>query len=443
MATSSPPSEVASRDIRVRAFPAFRSGELWYYFGPAFVASVAYIDPGNFAANIEGGTRFGYTLLWVLLWSNAMAILVQYLSAKLGIATGKTLPQNCRAIFSKPANFGLWIAAELAALATDLAEFLGAALGFYLLFGPALLAHGMQKQHVLLLAALVTSVCVFLILALELYGFRKLEYGIMTFVFAIAACYAFEIFLVKPSWKQVAYHVLVPEISSASIYVAVAMLGATVMPHVVYLHSALVLGRAKVAEDTCPTNKWITRFKHLRFELIDVLAAMNGAWLINSAMIIMAAAVFASSGRAVSSIEEAHQTLGPLLGNMSALAFALALLFSGLSSSTVGTMAGQVIIEGFLDIKFSVFLRRLITIIPAIVVIAVGLDPLRILILSQVSLSFALPFALIPLIMLTRSPRVMHDLANGRTTNWLAYVTTTIIIALNVLLLYQQFGGKF
>lgn len=443
MVTSPSPAEVAARDIRVRALPAFRSGELWYYFGPAFVASVAYIDPGNFAANIEGGTRFGYTLLWVLLWSNAMAILVQYLSAKLGIATGKTLPQNCRAIFSKPVNLGLWIAAELAALATDLAEFLGAALGFYLLFGPQLVAHGMQKQHVLLLAALVTSVCVFLILALELYGFRKLEYGIMTFVFAIAACYAFELFLVKPSWKQVAYHVLVPELSSASIYVAVAMLGATVMPHVVYLHSALVLDRAKLAEGTCPTNKWITRFKHLRFELIDVLAAMNGAWLINSAMIVMAAAVFATGRTDSPTFEEAHQTLGPLLGNMSALAFALALLFSGLSSSTVGTMAGQVIIEGFLDIKFSVFLRRLITIIPAIVVIAVGLNPLRILILSQVSLSFALPFALIPLIMLTRNPKVMHELANGRSTNWLAYATTTIIIALNVLLVYQQFGGKF
>src|SRR5437762_4113685 len=240
--------------LRFKALPAIRSGELWYYFGPAFVASVAYIDPGNFATNIEGGTRFGYTLLWVLLWSNAMAILIQYLSAKLGIATGKTLPQNCRAIFSKPVNLGLWVAAELAALATDLAEFLGAALGFYLLFGPQLVAQGMQKQQVLLLAALITSVCVFLILALELYGFRKLEYGIMTFVIGIAACYAFEIFLVTPPWKQVAYHILVPQISSKSVYIAVAMLGATVMPHVLYLHSALVLDRVKLAENTCPTR---------------------------------------------------------------------------------------------------------------------------------------------------------------------------------------------
>src|SRR2546423_5635398 len=252
VAMSSPPLPVDSSRIRLKTLPALKSGEMRRYFGPAFVASVAYIDPGNFATNIEGGTRFGYTLLWVLLWSNAMAILIQYLSAKLGIATGKTLPQNCRAIFSKPVNLGLWVAAELAALATDLAEFLGAALGFYLLFGPQLVAQGMQKQQVLLLAALITSVCVFLILALELYGFRKLAYAILTFVFAIAACYAFEIFLVKPQWKQVACHVLVPEISSTSIYVAVAMLGATVMPHVVYLHSALVLDRGKLAENTCP-----------------------------------------------------------------------------------------------------------------------------------------------------------------------------------------------
>ncbi|HEX6465764.1 MAG TPA: Nramp family divalent metal transporter [Terriglobales bacterium] len=444
MGTPSSPAELASsRKLRVKAMPAFRRGELWYYFGPAFVASVAYIDPGNFATNIEGGTRFGYTLLWVLLWSNAMAILIQYLSAKLGIASGKTLPQNCRAVFSRPVNLGLWVAAELAAIATDLAEFLGAALGFYLLFGPALLARGMEKQHVMLIAALLTSVCVFLILGLEIYGFRKLEYGIMIFVFGIAACYAFEIFLITPPWKQVAYHILVPEISSKSIYIAVAMLGATVMPHVIYLHSALVLDRARLVENSCPTNQWIARFKHLRFELIDVLAAMNGAWLINSAMIVMAAAVFAGSGRAVSSIEEAHQTLGPLLGNLSAMAFALALLFSGLSSSTVGTMAGQVIIEGFLDIKFSVFLRRLLTMIPALVVIGVGLDPLRVLVLSQVSLSFALPFALVPLILLTRHKRVMGDLVNGATTNVLAYATTAIIIILNVLLIVQQFGASF
>jgi len=405
---------------------------MWYYFGPAFVASVAYIDPGNFATNIQGGTEFGYTLLWVLLWSNAMAILIQYLSAKLGIATGRTLPQNCRQHFSRPMNFGLWVAAELAALATDLAEFLGAALGFYLLF------------HInLFVAALLTTVCVFLILALELYGFRRLEQVIIAFVFGIAACYAVEIFMAAPEWKKVAYHIAVPQISSASIYVAVGMLGATVMPHVVYLHSALVQARVRQDEFRCPTGKWLQRLRHVRYELVDVLAAMNGAWLINSAMIVMAAAVFFRSGRTVASIEQAHETLRPLLGQFSATVFALALLLSGLSSSTVGTMAGQVIIEGFLDIKFSIFLRRLITIVPALVVIGLKLDPLKILVLSQVALSFALPFALVPLIMLTRREKIMGDLTNSRTTNALAYLAATIIIALNGLLLYQSFGGTF
>jgi manganese transport protein len=442
IATPPKPAE-AHWGPRFKAFPAFRSGELWYYFGPAFVASVAYIDPGNFATNIEGGTRFGYSLLWVLLWSNAMAILIQYLAAKLGIATGRTLPQNCRDHFSRGMTLFLWIAAELAAVATDLAEFLGAALGFYLLVGPVLLAHGLSRSTVLMIAALATAVLVFLILALELYGFRKLEFAIMGFVFAIAACYAVEIFLAKPNWAQVGFHVLVPEISSGSIYIAVSMLGATVMPHVVYLHSALVQDRARKALESCPTGQRFYRLKHLRFELIDVFAAMNGAWLINTAMVVMAAAVFFGSGLHVSSIEEAHRTLAPLLGGLSATAFALALLFSGLSSSTVGTMAGQVIIEGFLNIRFSVFLRRLITMVPALIVIAIKLDPLKILVLSQVFLSFALPFALIPLIVLTRRSKVMGELVNGRSTNLLAYVTVTVIVGLNLLLIYQSVGGKF
>src|SRR5215468_11100648 len=313
--TSTPANNAWS--LKFKALPAFRSGELWYYFGPAFVASVAYIDPGNFATNIEGGTRFGYTLLWVLLWSNAMAILIQYLSAKLGIATGKTLPQNCRATFSRPVNFGLWIAAELAALATDLAEFLGAALGFYLLFGIPLF-----------LAALITAGVVFLMLAVELYGFRRLEQLIMAFVFAIAACYAFEMFIVHPDWREVAKGVLVPRISADSIYVAVSMLGATVMPHVIYLHSALVQHRVKEDAASDHPEKWLLTMRHLRYELFDVLAAMNGAWLINSSMIVMGAAVFFAN-KAPFSFDEAHLTLHPLLPAVSGTAFALALLFSG------------------------------------------------------------------------------------------------------------------
>lgn len=411
--------------------PTLKRGEMWRYFGPAFVASVAYIDPGNFAANFEGGARFGYTLLWVLLWSNAMAILIQYLSAKLGIATGKTLPQNCRAHFPPKVNFGLWIAAEMAALATDLAEFLGAALGFYLLLGIPLFT-----------AALLTAVIVFVMLAVELYGFRRLEQLIMVFVFAIAGCYAFELFLVHPEWSAVARGVLVPHISSDSIMVSVSMLGATVMPHVIYLHSALVQHRVKEDSQHCPTNQWLLTMRHLRYELFDVLAAMNGAWLINSAMIVMGAAVFYKNGLPFS-FEDAHLTLKLILPSVSATAFALALLFSGLSSSTVGTMAGQVIIEGFLDIKFSVFLRRLITIIPALIVIALKLDPLRILILSQVVLSFAIPFALVPLVLLTRSRSVMAEMVNSSRTNAMAYVVTAVICALNLLLLYRMAGGAF
>lgn len=428
---SSPATPSNQKKFRFRLLPTLKRGEMWRYFGPAFVASVAYIDPGNFASNFEGGARFGYMLLWVLLWSNAMAILIQYLSAKLGIATGRTLPQNCRAHFSRKINFGLWVAAELAALATDLAEFLGAALGFHLLFGIPLFP-----------AALITAVIVFLMLAVELYGFRRLEQLIMAFVFAIAACYAFEIFIVKPDWGEVAKGVLVPKINSESIYVAVSMLGATVMPHVIYLHSALVQYRVQEDAKRDHPEKWILTMRHLRYELFDVLAAMNGAWLINSAMIVMAAAVFYSH-RVNFNFDEAHLTLQPLLPAVSGTAFALALLFSGLSSSTVGTMAGQVIIEGFLDIKFSVFLRRLITIVPALVVIALKLDPLKILLLSQVVLSFAIPFALVPLVVLTRSQKVMSDLVNSRRTNYMAYVVTAVICGLNLLLLYRMVGGEF
>jgi manganese transport protein len=428
---SSPAAPEPKTKRRFRLFPTLKRGEMWMYFGPAFVASVAYIDPGNFASNFEGGAKFGYTLLWVLLWSNGMAILIQYLSAKLGIATGKTLPQNCRAHFAPKVNFGLWVAAELAALATDLAEFLGAALGFYLLLGIPLFP-----------AALITAVVVFLMLAVELYGFRRLEQLIMVFVFAIAACYAFEMFIVKPDWGEVASGVLVPRINSESIYVAVSMLGATVMPHVIYLHSALVQHRVKENAASDHPEKWLLTMRHLRYELFDVLAAMNGAWLINSAMIVMAAAVFYRY-QVPFNFGEAHLTLQPILPAVSSTAFALALLFSGLSSSTVGTMAGQVIIEGFLDIKFSVFLRRLITIIPALVVIALKLDALKILLLSQVVLSFAIPFALVPLVLLTRSKAVMADLVNRRSTNYMAYVVTAIIVGLNLLLLYKGFGGNF
>ncbi|SNS30656.1 manganese transport protein [Granulicella rosea] len=421
-----------------------RAGGIWSYFGPAFVASVAYIDPGNFATNIQGGSAFGYRLLWVLLWSNAMAILIQYLSAKLGIVTGRTLPENCRTHFSRRTAVGLWIAAEIAAIATDLAEFLGAALGMYLLFGPAMLAHGLSRTGSLLVSALITTVLVFALLALDLLGYQWFERAIMVLVGVIGICYGVEIFLVHPDWKLAAYDVLIPTLATGSaksfhesIYLAVGMLGATVMPHVIYLHSALVQPRLKTLTLPGMTDKKTMRSRYLRFELVDVFIAMNGAWLINSAMIVMAAVAFSHLAEPVADIEVAHRTLGPLLGPLSATVFAVALLCSGLSSSTVGVLAGQVIIEGFLDIKFPIYLRRLITIVPAIAVIALGWDPLKVLVLSQVVLSFTLPAALIPLLILTGRTSVMESFANTQRTRIAGWVIVGVIVALNAVLIGQ------
>ncbi len=417
---------------------------LLLHLGPAFVASIAYIDPGNFATNFAAGAHSGYRLLWVLLWSNSMAIVIQYLAAKLGIATGRTLPQSCRDHFSRRTAIVLWLAAEVAALATDLAEFLGAALGFYLLFGPSFLHHGWTRTETLLFAALLSTIFVFALLLLETRGFRKLEVGIISFVGAIGVCYAVEMALVHPAWQLVALHMLVPEVGRHSIYDAVAMLGATVMPHVIYLHSALVQPRVaeQVRRPHVPNHHYLARLRLLYYERIDVLIAMNGAWLVNSAMVIVAATAFAKAHiTGDMSIEDAHRTLGPLLGPASATIFAVALLCSGLSSSTVGTMAGQVVLEGFLKVRFSIFLRRLLTLIPSLIVIATGLDALKILILSQVVLSFALPFALVPLLILTGREAVMKRFVNGPWLRRAGWSITGLVIALNVLLLVQTVTG--
>lgn len=406
-----------SNRLRLREFVPF--------VGPAFVASIAYIDPGNFATNIEAGARFQYDLLWVLLWSNLMAILVQTLSAKLGIVTGFSLPRNCRNWFPRPVTLGLWVAGEISALATDLAEFLGAAIGFSLLFGWPLFP-----------AALLTGVTVFVILAVERLGFRRLEYVIMGFVGVISLAYVIELIMVRPNVPAIVKGIIVPTINSQSIYVAVGMLGATVMPHVVYLHSALVLPRR--AELGSKDHK-----RHFRMERIEVLVAMNVAWVVNSAMVIMSAAVFYAHGAHVQSLEEAHQTLRPMVGQLSSVLFGVALLASGLSSSAVGTLAGQVILEGFLNVRMSIFLRRLLTMIPALVVIALGLNPLKILVLSQVCLSFSLPFAIGPLVWLTSRREVMGADVNHRLTTVVAWTVTAIIISLNALLVYRVLGGSF
>lgn len=442
---------------------SLRSRRMLTYFGPAFVASVAYIDPGNFSTNISAGTEFGYRLLWVLLWSNAMAILVQYLSAKLGIVTGLTLPQNCRKHFPRPVTLGLWVAAEVAAVATDLAEFLGAALGLYLLFGPALLAHNFSPKEALFAAALVSTVLVFGILALDLAGHLWLERGIIGMVGIIGLCYGFEVFLIHPDWHRAMLDTLIPRLDLSShkyfhdsIFAAVGMLGATVMPHVIYLHSALVQprlkemtgsitpARARIHQQGSPSisphrpklhRAILSRF--IRYELVDVFVAMNGAWLINSAMILMAAVAFGHARDLTPSIEDAYRTLGPLFGHSAAIIFAVALLCSGLSSSTVGVMAGQVIIEGFLDVKFPIYLRRLITIVPALVVIGTGFEPLRILNLSQVVLSFTLPFALIPLLILTSRVSVMESFASALRMRVSGWLVVSVITVLNAILLLQ------
>jgi manganese transport protein len=393
--------------------------------GPAFIAAVAYIDPGNFATNIAGGSKFGYTLLWVIVASNLMAMLIQTLSAKLGIVTGKNLPEMCREQFSRRTSIFLWLQAEAIAMATDLAEFLGAAIGFHLLFGFDLFP-----------AACVTAVAAFAILALQRRGFRPLEATIAAIVGVIGACYLAEIFLADPPLGTVAKHAVLPQFQgSESVLLAVGILGATVMPHVIYLHSALTQDRI------VPRNDRETR-RLLRYTRVDVAVAMAIAGLINMAMLVMAAATFFASGRhGVESLEGAHKTLEPILGGASSTLFAIALLGSGLASSAVGTMAGQVVMQGFVRRRIPILLRRLVTMAPAFVVIGIGVDPSRTLVISQVVLSFGIPFALIPLVLFTSRRDVMGVFANSRATAVAASAVAALIVALNVFLLLQTFGA--
>jgi manganese transport protein len=393
------------------------------FLGPAFVACVAYIDPGNFATNIAGGSKFGYTLVWVIVAANLMAMLIQTLSAKLGIATGRNLPEVCRERFSARTSIALWIQAEVIAMATDLAEFLGAALGFHLLLGIALFP-----------AALITGVAAFLILALQRFGFRPFEATIAAIVGVVGACYLGELFYAKPPLGTVAQHAFVPGFKgSESVLLAVGILGATVMPHVIYLHSALMQGRV-LAEGEQQARRLY------RFTRIDVVIAMTIAGLINVAMLVVAASTFFQSGlNNVESLETAHKTLSGLLGGASSTLFALALLGSGLSSSTVGTLAGQVVMQGFIRRRIPITVRRLVTMLPALIVIGIGLDPSRTLVLSQVVLSFGIPFALIPLVIFTSKREVMGALVNHRATTVVATAVATVISGLNVFLLYQTF----
>ena len=395
------------------------------FLGPAFIACVAYVDPGNFATNIAAGSKFGFTLVWVIVASNLMAMLIQTLSAKLGIATGRNLPEICRERFSRKTSIGLWIQAEFIAMATDLAEFLGAALGIQLLLGIPLFP-----------AAVITGVITLLILGLQRYGFRPLEAVITAFVFVIGICYLGELYFAHPPLGTVAKHAVVPEFAgNESVLLAVGIIGATVMPHVIYLHSALTQQRIVPRND----EEAKTLFRYTR---IDVLIAMVIAGLINISMLVVAATVFYGSGLLnVDSLEGAHRTLEPILGGASSVLFALALTASGLSSATVGTLSGQVVMQGFIQRQIPVFVRRIVTMIPAFVVIALGLNPSRTLVLSQVVLSFGIPFALIPLVIFTSRRDVMGVLVNRRVTIVAGIVVAALISGLNVFLLAKTFSA--
>ncbi|HEY0752828.1 MAG TPA: Nramp family divalent metal transporter [Ktedonobacteraceae bacterium] len=401
-------------------------GALVPFLGPAFVASVAYVDPGNFATNIQGGSAFGYNLLWVVVVANLMAMLLQTLSAKLGLATGKNLAELSREQFPRPVVYMMWLVSEIAAMATDLAEFLGASLALNLLFGMPLL-----------IAALITGIITYLILLLEGHGFRPLEVVIIALVGVIALSYVLETLFSNPDWGQVGLHMVVPwEGSSASVLLSVGIIGATVMPHVIYLHSSLMQRRI------VPRNEQEAR-RIFRLTIPDVVLAMGLAGLINVAMLYMAAATFHAHGQVgIADIDSAYKTLIPLLGGAAGLVFAVSLLASGLSSSTVGTMAGQVIMQGFVGFTIPVWLRRLVTMLPAVVVIALGINPTQTLVLSQVVLSFVLPVPVIALVIFTSRRALMGALVNHIITTILAIFCASIILVLNIILLYQLFGGS-
>lgn len=397
---------------------------VWPFIGPAFIAAVAYVDPGNYATNIQGGASFGYNLLWVVLLANLMAMLMQSLSAKLGIATGRNLPELCGQHFTRPVVYIMWIVSEVAAMATDLAEFLGASLGLYLLL------------HIpLLIATLITGVVTYGLLLFDKKGFRPLELLIGGLVTVIAVCYIAETFLSRPNWNLVAYHSVVPWIGSQSaLLLSVGIIGATIMPHAVYLHSGLTQNRIR------PKTPDEARRIH-RFETVDVIVAMTVAGIVNMAMLCMAASAFHRPGfNGVADITTAYHTLTPLLGPLAAGVFLTSLLASGFSSSAVGTMAGQVIMQGFVGFTIPVWLRRVVTMVPTIIVVAIGVDPTRALVLSQVVLSLALPFPLVALLKFTDRREIMGVLVNTKLVSMLAKLLTAVIIGLNVWLLLQVFG---
>ena len=427
MREPAPSAKVAREDAGQEALRGQRRGPRAFlpFIGPAFIASVAYIDPGNFATNITSGARFGYNLLWVVVYANLMAMLIQSLSAKLGIATGRNLPELMREHLASWFIWPLWVVAEIMAMATDLAEFVGAAVGFNLLL------------HVpLLLGAGLTGLSTFAMLYLQRYGFRPLEALITVLVLVVAGSYVAELFLSGPDVGQIAYHGVVPFVGPNTILLSAGILGATVMPHVVFLHSALTQNRIR------PRSPEQAR-RLYRFTLFDVLVAMPMAGIVNGGMLVMAAVVFHNHGfNSLSDLGSAYKTLTPLLGPAAATIFAVSLLASGLSSSTVGTMAGQVVMQGFVGFRIPLWLRRGITMLPSFVVIGLGLPTATTLVVSQVVLSVVLGFAVVPLVMFTSRRDLMGVLVNRRTTTVAGWACAAVIVSLNVLLIYTTLGGR-
>jgi manganese transport protein len=390
------------------------------FVGPAVVASIAYMDPGNFATNIQAGAKYGYGLLWVVLLANIIAMLFQGLSAKLGIVTGKNLAEMCRDHFARPVVLAMWAVSEIAAMATDLAEFLGGAIGLSLLL------------HLPLLAGMgVTALITYGLLMFEGYGFRPLELIIGAIVGVICVCYLLEMFIAPVDWPAAAYHLVTPQIADAqALLLAVGIIGATVMPHAIYLHSGLTQGRVPVRTDA-------ERRKVLRFSNREVVVALAVAGLVNIAMVMMASAAFHAGHPDVAQIETAYHTLTPLLGGAAASIFLLSLIASGISSSTVGTMAGQMIMQGFVGFRIPVWLRRLVTMVPAFIVVALGANATSALVISQVVLSIALPLPMIALVIFTGRRDIMGVFTNSRVVQMVAIVGTLVVLALNAVLIVQ------
>ena len=393
------------------------------FVGPAVIASIAYMDPGNFATNIQAGAKYGYGLLWVVLLANAIAMLFQALSAKLGIVTGRNLAEICRDQFPKPVVWAMWVISEIAAMATDLAEFLGGAIGLSLLFGIPLF-YGM----------IVTGFVVYGILMFERFGFRPIELIIGTLVAVIVLCYLIEMFIVPINWHAAVLHTLLPQIPDGeALLLSVGIIGATVMPHAVYLHSGLTQARI-------PARDAGEKRKIVRISNTEVIVALAVAGLVNMAMVMMASSAFHAGHRDVAEIQTAYHTLTPLLGGAAAVVFLVSLLASGISSSTVGTLAGQMIMQGFVGFRIPIWLRRLVTMLPAFVVVGLGANATNALVISQVVLSIALPLPMIALIMFTRRRDIMGAFANGRLTNVMAIAGTVGVLLLNMLLILQTFG---